>query len=308
MSRQRTRLARLAALLAPFGLTILAAGAAAGEVSPPGPPGQATVLPGVPGRWVRIEPGTFHRGSPPGEAGRFPDEVLHQVTLTRPVLMLTTEVTQADFEAVMGYDPARFPACGPLCPVEGTSWHEAAAYGNALSDRAGLRRCYDCIGAGPSVVCDLDRSLASPYDCPGFRLPTDAEFERAARAGTVTGTYKGELDPARLGNEQSPLLDQIAWFGGNSGDTPHPVATKQPNQWGLYDMLGNLWEWCHDWYGPYPSAPVTDPFGPGAGAGRTRRGGSWGNPASTTRAASRYWHDPADHDSAVGFRLVRTAT
>jgi formylglycine-generating enzyme required for sulfatase activity len=257
----------------------------------------------APGTFVTIPSGSFEMGSPAGELGRYTGETQHEVTLTHDFEILSTEVTQGEFEALMGYDPSGFGTCGSDCPVETVSWHEAAAYCNELSDGAGRSRCYECTGSGASVECSPAAAYATPYDCPGYRLPTEAEWEYAARAGTVTATYNGDLDVTDC--SASTVLDSIAWYCGNSGDTTHPVGSLDSNDWGLFDMLGNVWEWCHDWYGGYGGAE-TDPWGPEAGSVRVGRGGSWIHVARFARAAGRFRSNPGSRGDLVGFRPVRS--
>ena len=154
---------------------------------------------------------------------------------------------------------------------------------NALSRRVGLEEAY--------VVNGEDVTWKG-LSCPGFRLPTEAEWEYACRAGT-TG--------ARYGN-----LDDVAWYSSNSGSTTHPVRRKQPNAWGLYDTLGNVFEWCWDWWDTYPSGVVTDPVGPGSGSYRVGRGGSWSGGAQFARAAYRGRWTPGRRFVNLGFRLARS--
>ena len=252
-----------------------------------------------------IQPGTFQMGSPESEAGRLFSEVQHTVTLTRGFRMLSTEVTQGQFESLMGYNPSRFRDCGSDCPVENVNWYEAAAYCNALSAAEGLASCYTCTGTGVVVSCE-PAACATPYDCSGYRLPTEAEWEYAARAGTATATYNGDLDAEHLNFEQpNDALDPIAWFYGNSGDVTHAMGTRIPNSWGLYDMSGNVFEWCHDWYGIYP-AESTDPRGVTTGVNRVLRGGSWERSARSARAAFRESNYPVHRSSSIGFRPVRS--
>ena len=142
------------------------------------------------------------------------------------------------------------------------------------------------------MECEPGDSYSSPYECPGYRLPTESEWEYAARAGTFGPRY-GDLD-------------DVAWYSGNSGGRTHDVGGLDPNDWGLYDMLGNAWEWCHDWYDDYPSGSVTDPWGPSTGSARVSRGGSWGLGAEGVRAADRAWGGPGGRADFIGFRPSRS--
>jgi formylglycine-generating enzyme required for sulfatase activity len=253
----------------------------------------------LPEGFVRIEPGTFLMGT----AGIDSGEMQHAVTLTRAFLLQTTEVTQGQYEAVMGVNPSASDACGMDCPVESVTWLRAVNFANALSRAAGLPECYDSTGA---IIDGW-----TPYDCQGYRLPTEAEWEYAARAGTTTATYAGDLTEQAC--EDKTLLP-IAWFCGNSERDIHSVGLKLPNAWGLYDMLGNVSEWTNDWYGPYPGnaldpASLTDPVGPTTGISRVFRGGGWSSTAGTARAAVRLRYEvefPNAQSVALGFRLART--
>ena len=230
--------------------------------------------------YVRVAPGSFQMGSPSSEEGRYDVENLHRVTITRAYCMKATEVTQGEWQAVMGSNPSRFTGCGANCPVEQVSWEEAVRFANALSEREGLPECYrgsDFVGV----------------TCTGYRLPTEAEWEYAARAGTDAATYAD--------------LGAVAWFEENSGNETHPVGQKRANAWGLYDMLGNVWEWTSDWFGSYPSGPASDPTGAQAGSYRVFRGGSWRFYARYVRAASRGYNTPDYRGTSLGFRLSKTA-
>jgi len=250
---------------------------------------------------VWIPPGSFMMGSPKGEPGRDGDEgPQHRVRISHGFWMGKYEVTQRQWRAVMGNNPSHFKNAGPDAPVESVSWNDCQEFIKKLNAR---------IPGG------------------GFRLPTEAEWEYACRAGSTTALYNG---PIRiLGKNNAPALDPIAWYGGNSGveyagawdssDRPekqydhkragtHPVGRKAPNAWGLYDMLGNVWEWCSDWYGEYPSGPVTDPTGPRSGSLRVRRGGSWYDSAGGCRCANRVRYRPGFRRGNLGFRLVRTSS
>jgi formylglycine-generating enzyme required for sulfatase activity len=245
---------------------------------------------------VRIEPGEFTMGSPEDELGRDDDETQHRVTITRAFSLKATEVTQAEWRAVMGTAPSYFTNCGDTCPVEQVSWFDAVDYANRLSDAEGLARCY---------ADDAERTFAG-LDCAGYRLPTEAEWEYAARAGTVTAFHTGDVTQPYDCDPVDPNLDAAGWYCGNAGSTTHPVGEKQPNAWGLYDMHGNVWEWVHDWYGDYPAGDVVDPLGAAAGFNRVVRGGSWDTDALFARAASRSGLNPDFRFNYYGFRPARS--
>ncbi|MEM9558541.1 MAG: formylglycine-generating enzyme family protein [Acidobacteriota bacterium] len=290
-------------------------------------PGDLWVDPALDMRFRYVPPGTFTMGSPLDEPGRIPWETQHEVTLTRGVWLGETEVTQAQWREVMNTNPSKFGACGDQCPVEFVNWFEAAAFANALSERAGFYRCYAVSGAnGKKPGRGLTyESVERVVGCTGYRLPTEAEWERAARAGTSTALYAGDI--TILGAHNAPALDLIAWYGGNSGADyaqaddcsewpakqvadsttcgPQPVGGKEPNAWNLVDLLGNVWEWCEDhWNGGDYAAGATDPVAR-EGSGRVIRGGSWYSLARNVRSAVRDGDGPAVRDSYVGFRLAR---
>lgn len=242
--------------------------------------------------FVHIAPGMFSMGSPASEEGRFDNEPQHEVTLTRGFYLQTTEVTQGEWQRVMGNNPSFHSSCGSTCPVEQVSWLDAVSYANARSRLEGLSECYDDAG---SV-----RGGGSIYACTGYRLPTEAEWEYAARAGT-TGARHGELG-------------QVAWFFENSRpsgpgmDAVHPVGQLQANAWGLYDMLGNVSEWTHDQYesgSNYPSSP-TDPVGDSGSSLQVFRGGNFVSDARVARAAYRTGASPDHRAQNLGFRLARS--
>jgi len=261
---------------------------------------------GIPGTWVTLKAGTFQMGSPATESCRVLDETRHSVTLTSRIVIQSTEVTQDQFWSVMHYRPSFFSACG-TCPVETVNWHEAAAYGNALSARAKLTPCYTCSGSGASVTCQEATGYRgrAVYKCPGYRLPTEAEWERAYRAGMSTAFYNGGITVCW--GRKDPNAEKIGWYRYNSGKKTHSVGRKAANAWGLYDMAGNVWEWCEDWYVKgLGSSSVTNPVGL-SGSTRVLRGGSWPSDARYVRAALRYDISPSTRFDALGFRLVRSA-
>lgn len=219
-----------------------------------------------------INAGVFFQGSPPQEANRQADEgPRHPVEISEAFYLGTFEVTQEQWQAVMGYNPAIFsalPSSGRR-PVESVSWKE----------------CQD-------FIAELNRLGQGT-----FRLPTEAEWEYACRAGSQTAYYWGE-DMAANGQSD------YAWANSRSMAMTQPAGQKKPNAWGLYDMAGNVWEWCSDWYGPYPSEKVTDPKGPASGKMKVFRGGSWYDFFESHRSANRHKHAPDEKYTAIGFRLV----
>ncbi len=247
----------------------------------------------IPEGFVWIAPGRFLMGSPEEEMGRGEDEARHEVTLTRPFLIQSTPVTQAQWRAVMGDDPSHFK--GDALPVENVSWFDAVAWCNARSRQEGLTEHYWLENPrgehGRTFTCDAVLTLG---DCDGYRLPTEAEWEYAARAGAA-GIARGPLET-------------VAWIGANSQETTHPVAALRPNAWGLFDALGNVWEWVSDWYAPHLSLARVDPTGPAAGSFKIARGGSFRSVVWATRLANRTRHAPTHRNIDTGLRAVRSFT
>jgi formylglycine-generating enzyme required for sulfatase activity len=210
----------------------------------------------------------------------------HQVTISKDYYLGVTEVTQGQYKKVMGNNPSefqggRFKGVGLNHPVENVSWKDAVEFCRKLS------------------MWPEEKKAGRVY-----RLPTEAEWEYACRAGSQTAFHFGD-DPGSLGD--------YAWFRDNSGGQTHPVGQKKPNAWGLYDMHGNVWEWCSDWYGDYPRGAVTDPIGPTIGPRegsdrRVSRGGSWGSEAASCRSADRYWFYPSYRYNNYGFRVALSSS
>jgi len=215
---------------------------------------------GVTMKMVLIPAGKFMMMSYPG-----PKQ--HEVTISKPFYLGATEVTQAQYEAVMGTNPSQFK--GVTNPVEQVSWDDAVEFCKKFSEKT-------------------HRTV---------RLPTEAEWEYACRAGTNTQFSFGDSD-ADLGD--------YVWWRENSGGTTHPVGQKKPNAWGLYDTHGNVWEWCADWYGDYPKGAVTDPTGPDSGTDRVMRGGCYNNNPNLCRSARRGFNYPGSRNDfhGIGFRVV----
>ncbi len=216
-------------------------------------------------------PGTFQMGSSEEEDG-FDDETLHTVMLTHGFWLSDHQTTQQEYKVVMGSNPSR--SKGSDQPVEQVNWDEATEFCRRLTI--------------------LHQQVEATPKGWAWRLPTEAEWEYAARAGTP-GPRHGQLDA-------------IAWHSGNSGNEPHPVKQKAPNAWGLYDMIGNVWEWCSDCHGDYPSGVVTDPTGPSSGSNRVSRGGSWYYGARLCRSALRRGYGHGLRSNNLGFRPALSST
>jgi formylglycine-generating enzyme required for sulfatase activity len=251
--------------------------------SRPGPPpvaGREYIVPSSGARLLWVAPGRFAMGSPPGEAGRSEDEGPQtDVTISRGFWLGIFSVTQEQWSELAEHapgikaEPSFFR--GTNLPVEQVSWDDCQAWLrelNAIEEAAGR----------------------VPAGCQ-YRLPTEAEWEFACRAGTSTRFHFGDGD--------APLADH-AWHSTNSGGQTHPAGAKKPNAWGFFDMHGNVWEWCQDRYGPLSRGAVSDPSGPPLGLNRVFRGGSWGVQAARCRSAYRVWNAPGYRDYTVGFRLA----
>ena len=235
--------------------------------------GETRVFDGIEFLWV--PPGEFRMGSTSRHADS-DEKPVTRVRITRGFWLGKYEVTQGQWQAVMGSNPSRFKNCGRDCPVEKVSWNDVQEFIGKLNGRSGGR----------------------PY-----RLPTEAEWEYAARAGTTSDTYAGDITKPR-GND--PVLNRIGWYDGSTGNWTHPVGRKAPNGFGLHDMLGNVWEWVGDRFGDYPGGTVTDPSGPRTGSIRVIRGGGGNGIARYCRSANRGGSSPGNRNGYLGFRLLRT--
>jgi len=219
--------------------------------------------------FVLIEAGSFLMGS--NDSLAYPDEQpVHEVTISKPFYIGKTEVTQAQWTTIMGENPSEF--IGDARPVDNIGPPDIQAFLIALNEVA---------------------------DCPScYRLPTEAEWEYAARAGSIARFSFGD---------DSDSLASYAWFSKNAEYQTHPVALKKPNAWGLYDMHGNVYEWVQDRYGPYPSLPSTDPTGSDEGNEYILRGGSWTDAERELRVTYRDYYAPNHRHNFFGFRLVKTS-
>jgi formylglycine-generating enzyme required for sulfatase activity len=244
------------------------------------------VVPASSADMVLVTGGTFAMGSPNSEQGRFDNEVQHQVTVSS-FHMGKFDVTQDLYQSVMGRNPSKFKG-DPNRPVEQVSWYDAIQFCNKLSQREGLHTVYTI--SGTNVTAD--------WSANGYRLPTEAEWEYAARGGQQGASeyrvYAG-----------SDNLDQVGWYRGNSGGTTHGVGQKAPNALGLYDMSGNVWQWCWDLYDANLRSGQNDPRGASSGGTRVLRGGGWSYDARDGRVANRDVYTPAYRSGDLGFRLVR---
>ena len=266
---------------------------------------------------VLIPAGTFLMGSPTTEAWRNSDELQREVTLTNSFHMGKYLVTQEQFIAVMGKNisfghggPGREPAAGEeqkRRPVDFASWYDVIVFCNKLSLMEGLTPAYRINGKldpadwGPIPNKYIDGTNDAIWDAveivvgsTGYRLPTEAQWEYACRAGTTTAYNTGET-----------ISNDTGWYVDNSDSKSHEVGKKPANNWGLYDMHGNLWQWCWDWYGPYASDDLVDPFGPISGSSRVWRGGAWTDHERGLRSAYRGSRAPTYTAMCLGgFRVV----
>jgi formylglycine-generating enzyme required for sulfatase activity len=227
--------------------------------------------------------------------GRDSEKPVHTVTITG-FYMGKYEVTQKEWTALMGSNPSAFK--GDNLPVERVTWFDAVDYCNRLSQREGLTPAYTISGRTPATGYPITAATVTwNRNANGYRLPTEAEWEYAARGGNGSPgnyTYAG-----------SNNIDEVAWHSGNSGNRTHEVGTKNPNRLGLYDMSGNVAEWCWDWYNNYSNSAQTDPTGASSGSNRVQRGGGWSHSAERARSANRYYDYPSPGITNLGFRVLR---
>lgn len=255
--------------------------------------------------FVHIPPGEFLMGSPPDEPGRQPNEGRHKVVLSRGFYIMTTEVTQKQWAAVMGNNPSAFSDCGADCPVENVSWSDVSRFIEKLNAKPETENSPTIeaqpLGASDSATAGGKSKNISSKDQSDrwqYHLPTEAQWEYACRAGSRSWFFfEGDIWD----------LTEYAWYKNNADQQPHPVAKKKANAFGLYDVHGNVWEWCRDYAAPYATKDTENPTGPNRGAYRIVRGGSWYFPALEARCANRLYLPPDIGNYNVGFRLVMTA-
>ena len=258
--------------------------------------------------FVTIKADTFSMGSPPAEAGRGDDEAAHFVTLTRDFVLATTEVTQWQFISLMGYlDSNGYATYRADAPMAQVNWHEAAAFCNALSLSDGLTPCYSCQGSQESVSCARVPEFDPFQGCLGWRLPTEAEWEFAARATAQTAFGSGlDSDAQHLACEVPFALTDYAWYGANAQNHSWPVAQKAANLWEVFDLAGNVAEWVDDTYGAYSTSAQSDPAGPKSGSFKVVRGGGFADDAAACRSAARLFYVSTFRYDALGFRVLRS--
>ena len=250
---------------------------------------------------VYIPPGEFMMGSPEQEEERYNDETQHRVRLTKGFYLQRTQVSQIQWEKVMGFNPSYFHDC-LNCPVEWVTWYDAVAFCNALSEREGRRSAYEMSVKRRDDKHIKDAEVTLVLDTDGFRLPTEAEWEYACRAGTTTSFSFGE----NITSTQVNYDGNYSYAGGQKSkyrEKTIAAGSLPPNSWGLYEMHGNVCEWCNDWYEKYPFETAIDPTGPSTGSSRVIRGGSWYDNPRNVRAAIRNEYVPGLAFSYVGFRV-----
>ena len=244
---------------------------------------------------VLIRGGSFMMGCPQGDDACEEDEqTVHKVTISRDFYMMKSEVTQGLYMSVMGENPSNYKDCGSRCPVENVNWLDAIRLANKLSKRDGLVPCYETEnGSKLTLSWSINNEIHTDKDCRGWRLPTEAEWEYAARGGEAF-KYSGSNDPA-----------EVSWYEDNSGSKTHPVCTKKENGFGLCDMSGNVWEWVWDnrYKEAYKRGDSTDPVVNEPGPVHMQRGGGC---YSNTALYNRLGLNTSTKANDLGFRLLRT--
>jgi formylglycine-generating enzyme required for sulfatase activity len=249
---------------------------------------------------VWIPAGSFTMGSPVNEENRFEDEGPQRTVTLTGFYMGKYTVTQEQYQAVMGTNPSGFKAAvsgenAAKLPVEQITWYDAAEFCNKLSQLEGLTPVYTISGRTPAVGYPItSATVTATLSRNGYRLPTEAQWEYACRAGTSTAYNTGGI-----------ISNNTGWYNANSMNTTHEVGKKPANAWGLYDMHGNVWEWCGDWFGNYTSGAQTNPTGTSSGVTRVTRGGSWYSSPQGVRSACRNGDLPSNQFANLGFRIVR---
>lgn len=246
---------------------------------------------------ILVKGGGFTMGSPASEIRREKDETQHNVTLN-DFYLNKYAVTQKEYRELMDAELSNFR--GDNLPVENVTWYEAIQYCNARSKKESLAPAYEIDGA------DDEQRVTWNRQANGYRLPTEAEWEYACRAGTVTPFNTG----GNITSDQANYYGTYPYNNAPSGayrQRTVPVGSLAPNRWGLHEMHGNVWDWCWDWYGEYPSSAQSNPDGPSSGAYRVNRGGGWNDFGRHLRSAYRAAHSPGNGTFNLGFRVARNA-
>lgn len=298
--------------LATLTFVVLSCSSGGGD-DPAEPPNDGRYLSANIGTLRYVPAGQFQRDATP----------THISVITNPYRVSEHEITRAQFLDIMGADPSDVnDSCGTGDPVQNINWYHAITFCNKLSLLEGLTPVYTVSVGGtlvnwstlryadiPTTGSSHWNSVVADWDANGYRLPTEMEWMWAAMGAPADGQNGGTnttgYAKAFAGSTGSNNIDNYAWRGSNSDDTSHPVGTKLPNELGLYDMSGNVWEWCWDWYSDYPRTTQVDYRGPGSDVFRVRRGGSWYYVASYCTVADRDFTNPGDNAFNIGFRVVR---